>query len=199
MEDGACGDGLAVLGAVVAPAGVSAQRPADLVLRNGQVWANDGRQSAASAVAIAGRRIVAVGSDRKVRRWVGARTRVVNLRGAFVSPGFRDQHTHLLESAAAGEPADFYRPTFTPFDPQAAEASRTETAREHEDISNRGETVDQCSRSRVTRRLKRSILVMQREAARQGVGTVVEAAFRISAWSTRCVNWTRPAGSRSVT
>jgi predicted amidohydrolase YtcJ len=170
---------LAVLGAVVAPAGVSAKGPADLVLRKGQVWANDGRQSAASAVAIAGRRIVAVGSDRRVRRWVGARTRVVNLRGAFVLPGFRDQHTHLLESASAGEPADSYRPTFTPHDPEAAAESRTETAREHEDIHNRGETpVDECSRSPVTRRLKRSILVMQKEAASQGVGTVVEAGLQ---------------------
>jgi predicted amidohydrolase YtcJ len=172
---------LAVLVASVSPAAVAAKRPrpADLVLHNGQVWTNDARKSGATGVAIAGRRVVAVGTDRKVRRWVGAGTRVVDLRGAFVAPGFRDQHTHLLQSAAAGETADFYRPEFTPFDPVQAEESRRATAQRHEDVYGRGETpVDQCSHSPVTPKLKQDILVMQEEAARQGVATVVEAGLR---------------------
>jgi predicted amidohydrolase YtcJ len=172
---------LAALGAAAAPAAVVAKRPhqAELVLHNGQVWPNDGRKSAPTAVAIAGRRIVAVGSDRKVRRWVGSDTRVVDLQGAFVGPGFRDQHTHLLQSAAAGETADSYRPVFTPFDPVAAEEGRRATARRHEDVYGRGETpVDECRHSPVTAKLKQDILVMQEEAARQGVGTVVEAGLR---------------------
>jgi predicted amidohydrolase YtcJ len=172
---------LAALGAAVAPAAVVAKRPhqAELVLKNAHVWSNDGRKSAATAVAIADRRIVAVGSDRKVRRWVGSDTRVVDLRGAFVAPGFRDQHTHLLQSAAAGDTADSYRPVFTPFDPVAAEEGRRATARRHEDVYGRGETpVDECRHSPVTAKLKQDILVMQEEAARQGVGTVVEAGLR---------------------
>jgi predicted amidohydrolase YtcJ len=172
---------LAVLWAAVAPAAAAVERPrsADLVLHNGDVWANDGRESSPTAVAITGRRVVAVGSDEKVLRRAGAGTRVVDLRGAFVVPGFRDQHTHLLQSAGAAQPADFYRPVFTPFDPARAEASRTALARRHEDIYNRGATpVDECSHSPVTEAMKQGILVMQEEAARQGVSTVVEAGLR---------------------
>ena len=171
----------AVLVAAMAPSAVGAGRPraADLVLHNAQVWTNDGGKRSPTAVAITGQRIVAVGTERKVRRWAGARTQVVDVRGAFIVPGFRDQHTHLLQSAAAGEAADSYRPSFTPFDPERAHATRTQIARRHEDIYNRGETpVDQCSRSPVTEELKQSILVMQAEAARQGVSTVVEAGLR---------------------
>jgi predicted amidohydrolase YtcJ len=171
---------LSLVAATMAVPAAAMKRPraADLVLHNGEVWTNDGRQSA-TAVAIKGRRVVAVGRDSRIRRWTGARTRVVNLRGAFVAPGFRDQHTHLLESAAEGETADFYRPTFTPFDPASADAGRTATARRHEEIYNRGETpVDECSHSEVTEQVKRGILVMQREAARQGVTTVVEAGLQ---------------------
>jgi predicted amidohydrolase YtcJ len=172
---------LALLGAALFPVAVAAEHPrtADLVLHNGKVWTNDGHRGAPTAVAIAGHRVVAVGSDRKVGRWAGDGTRVVDLHGAFVAPGFRDQHTHLLQSAAAGDTADAYRPAFTPFDPEAADASRRETARRHEEVYGRGETpVDQCSHSPVTAKLKQDILVMQDEAAKQGVGTVVEAGLR---------------------
>ena len=79
-------------------------------------------------------RIVAVGSERHVLRWAGRGTRVVDLDGAFVAPGFRDQHTHLLQSTAAARTASFYRPTYTPFDPVAAEPGRIALARRHEDI-----------------------------------------------------------------
>jgi predicted amidohydrolase YtcJ len=177
--------GLAVLGcatllAVLATPVAAGERPrpADLVLHNGVVWANEGRHGA-TAVAIDGRRIVAVGSDRRVLRRAGRRTRVVDLRGAFVAPGFRDQHTHLLQQAGAARPASFYRPTYTPFDPVAAEPGRFELAHRHEDIYNAGGTpVDECTRSPVTDELKQSILVMQEEAVRQGLTTAVEAGLR---------------------
>jgi predicted amidohydrolase YtcJ len=172
--------GLALSAVSMTPAAAAERpRPADVVLRNGEIWTNDGRRATASAVAIDGRRIVAVGSDRKVMRRAGRRTRVVNLRGAFVAPGLRDQHTHLLQTAAGGEPASSYRPSYTPHDPEAAEPGRIALARRHEDIYNRGATpVDECTRSPVTEELKQSILVMQREAARQGVTSAVEAGLR---------------------
>ncbi len=174
---------LVALGAVALAAGIApaaeAARSADLVLHNGRVWANDGRKTAATAVAIDGRRVVAVGSNRKVMRRAGARTRVINLKGAFVAPGFRDQHTHLLEDASTGADAASYRPSYTPFDPQAPNPGRFATARRHEDTFNRGATpVDECTRSPVTAELKRNILTMQREAVRQGVTSAVEAGLQ---------------------
>ena len=168
--------GLAAFLAVVAPA--EAGQRADLVLHSGDIWTGDVR-GRSTAVAVDGGRIVAVGSDRHVLRWAGSGTRVVDLRGAFVAPGFRDQHTHLLQSAAAGNAASFYRPSYTPFDPIAAEPGRIALARRHEDIYNAGGTpVDQCTHSPVTDELKQSILVMQEEAAKQGVTTAVEAGLR---------------------
>jgi predicted amidohydrolase YtcJ len=172
---------LAAVLAVMVTAAEAAKHPrgADLVLRNGTVWTNDGRHGKATAVAIDGRRIVAVGSDRRVLREAGRDTRVVDLHGAFVAPGFRDQHTHLLQSAAAGNDASFYRPAYTPFDPEAAEPGRIALARRHEDIYRAGATpVDECTHSPVTEEMKQSILVMQEEAARQGVTTAVEAGLR---------------------
>jgi predicted amidohydrolase YtcJ len=169
----------ALLAGAVAPADAGqGSRPADLVLHNGDIWAKDGRH-APSAVAIDGRRIVAVGSDKRVLRLAGRGTRVVDLHGAFVAPGFRDQHTHLLQSAGAVQEASFYRPTYTPHDPIAAEPGRIALARRHEDIYNAGGTpVDQCTHSPVTDEMKQSLLVMQEEAAKQGVTTAVEAGLR---------------------
>jgi predicted amidohydrolase YtcJ len=170
--------GCATLLAVMAAPAAADKRRADLVLRNGVVWA-DGERHRATAVAVDGRRIVAVGSDRHVLRWAGRGTRVVNLRGAFVAPGLRDQHTHLLQSAGGVQPASFYRPVYTPFDPEAAEPGRIALARRHEDIYNAGGTpVDECTRSPVTDEMKQSLLVMQEEAAKQGVTTAVEAGLR---------------------
>ena len=69
--------------------------PATLILHGGTVHALDGRDRAASAVAIAGDRITAVGDDASVlaRRTPG--TRVIDLAGRCVVPGFMDAHPHL--------------------------------------------------------------------------------------------------------
>jgi predicted amidohydrolase YtcJ len=72
---------------------------ADLVLVNGQVVTMDPRQPRAQAVAIAGDRFTAVGGDHDVRNLASARTRVVDLGGRTVVPGFIDAHSH---PAAAG-------------------------------------------------------------------------------------------------
>jgi hypothetical protein len=55
---------------------------ADLVLRSGVVHTLDAKRPKAQAVAIAGRRIVAVGSDAEVARFTGPKTRVIDLAGA---------------------------------------------------------------------------------------------------------------------
>lgn len=70
------------------------ERPADLVLMGGLIQKMDRRRARASAVAVRGGRIVAVGNDAAVRAWIGPRTRVVDLRGRTVTPGFGDAHVH---------------------------------------------------------------------------------------------------------
>ena len=75
--------------------------PADLLLRGGSVATMDARRSFAGAVAVRDGRVVAVGGDNAMRGWIGPRTRVVELRGRSVTPGFGDAHVHPV-SAGVG-------------------------------------------------------------------------------------------------
>ncbi|MBP2477110.1 putative amidohydrolase YtcJ [Crossiella equi] len=69
--------------------------PADLVLRNGRITTMDPRRSQATAIAIRGETVLAVGGEDDVRAHIGPRTRVLDLRGRRVVPGLNDSHTHL--------------------------------------------------------------------------------------------------------
>ena len=71
--------------------------PADLVLRNGKILTVDARDSVAQAVAIAGGKIVAVGSNDDVRARIGPATQVIDLGGRTVTPGLIDTHVHFSE------------------------------------------------------------------------------------------------------
>jgi len=69
---------------------------ADLILLNGKIWTVDAARPWAEAVAVRGGRIAAVGTTAEVGRLGGAETQVIDLRGAFVLPGFIDSHVHFL-------------------------------------------------------------------------------------------------------
>jgi hypothetical protein len=82
--------------ASMAGRGASAAEPADLVLQNATVHTVDAKRPRAEAVAVRGSRIVAVGTSAEVQAYVGPRTRVMDLRGRTVVPGFDDAHAHFL-------------------------------------------------------------------------------------------------------
>jgi predicted amidohydrolase YtcJ len=73
---------------------MSERRTADLVLRGGVLWTGEGTR--ATALAAAGGRILAVGGDADVSNLIGRGTRVVDLDGRTLLPGFVDAHTHFL-------------------------------------------------------------------------------------------------------
>jgi predicted amidohydrolase YtcJ len=79
-----------------AAAAIGAEAPADLVLRGGVVHTVDARRPRAQAVAVRDGRIVAVGRDSDMAPLVGPKTRVLDLAGRTVVPGFDDAHAHLL-------------------------------------------------------------------------------------------------------
>lgn len=84
-----------LLGAVLL-AQQPALSPADLILHNGKVWTLDEKLPEAQAVAIRGSRIVKVGSNEAVQELFSpGYTRIINLRGKLVLPGFIDSHTHF--------------------------------------------------------------------------------------------------------
>lgn len=74
--------------------GSADQNIADIVLRNGHVQTMVSESDVASAVAIAGNKIVYVGDDSGIDAFVGDKTQVIDLDGKFVSPGFIDGHIH---------------------------------------------------------------------------------------------------------
>src|SRR5437667_6769439 len=84
---------LAIIGTVAAQ-----QSQVDLVLSNGKIITVDERFTIAQAVAIAGDRIVAVGSSQDIGRMAGPNTRRIDLRGRAVTPGLIDNHMHLLRA-----------------------------------------------------------------------------------------------------
>lgn len=91
----------------LAAAGAAAQpREAELVLRNGRVYTVDAARSWAEAVAIEGGRIVFVGPSSEAERWTGASTRVVELAGRMVLPGFHDSHVHLVSGGMVDPACD---------------------------------------------------------------------------------------------
>ena len=81
------------LGSTGAPASPE-QNIADIVLYNGHVQTMVSEGDVASAVAIAGNKIVYVGDDSGIDAFVGDNTQVIDLDGKFVSPGFMDGHIH---------------------------------------------------------------------------------------------------------
>lgn len=67
---------------------------ADLALVGGRIATMDAARSWASALAVRDGRVLAVGPDSVVRPCIGPRTRVIELRGRTVTPGFQDAHVH---------------------------------------------------------------------------------------------------------
>jgi predicted amidohydrolase YtcJ len=88
----------------------STKGPADAVYVNGDVVTVDERRPAAEAVAVARGRIVAVGSTAEVLALVGPETRVVDLDGRTLAPGFVDGHGHITQVAAEIDWADLQPP-----------------------------------------------------------------------------------------
>jgi hypothetical protein len=63
---------------------------------NGKVWTESPTQPRAQAVALDGSKILAVGEDAAVRKLAGPDTRIIDLDGRLLLPGFNDSHVHLL-------------------------------------------------------------------------------------------------------
>jgi predicted amidohydrolase YtcJ len=74
---------------------------ATLVLDNGTVHTLDARRPRAQAVAITGGVISAVGTRADIQPFIGPATRVIDLEGQTVIPGFHDSHAHLLNIGLA--------------------------------------------------------------------------------------------------
>ncbi len=78
--------------------------PADLILRHGKVFLGSGRY--AESLAVAGDRVAAVGTDADVMTLQGPRTRIIELGGRAVTPGFHDANARFFKGAELFEQLD---------------------------------------------------------------------------------------------
>lgn len=72
-----------------------ATTPADLVITNGKVVTLEDDAPVAQAVAAAGGKIVAVGTNAEIRKYIGPKTEVIDVKGQLVIPGFIEGHGHF--------------------------------------------------------------------------------------------------------
>ncbi len=68
---------------------------ADLIFHNAAIWTVDPTNPSGQAVAIREDRIVRIGSNSQVLELQGPETETVDLGGAFMVPGFSDNHVHF--------------------------------------------------------------------------------------------------------
>ncbi|MEX1157734.1 MAG: amidohydrolase family protein [Thermomicrobiales bacterium] len=72
---------------------------ADVLFVNGRVLTIDSRRPRAEAVAVRDGKILAVGSSDELAGVRSAKTRVIDLDGATLMPGFIDAHTHFVSGS----------------------------------------------------------------------------------------------------
>lgn len=70
--------------------------PADLIIKGANVLTMDSAIPSATAIAVRGQHILAVGSDDDISNLKGANTEMVDARGWTITPGFIDAHSHPL-------------------------------------------------------------------------------------------------------
>ncbi len=75
--------------------------PADLVLLDGKVVTVDDNVPDGEAIAMKGDTIIAVGSTREIRAYVGSETEVVDLDGMLAIPGIIESHAHFTGTGSA--------------------------------------------------------------------------------------------------
>lgn len=87
------------------------QPPADYVYTNTTVYTMNDKQPEAQAIAVSGNKIVMVGSSREAEAFTGPNTKVLDLEGKMVMPGFVDAHNHLIAADWIGQGVLLYDAT----------------------------------------------------------------------------------------
>jgi predicted amidohydrolase YtcJ len=77
-------------------AGELTSQPAQIIFHNGNILTMDDEQPTAQALAISGEKILAVGSNEQVLALKSDQTRLIDLQGKTLMPGFIDTHAHLF-------------------------------------------------------------------------------------------------------
>lgn len=73
-----------------------AQLPVDTIITGAKVITCNAQMNVAEAIAISGNRIVAVSSDAVIQKLADPKTKRIDARGRFITPGLIDSHLHFL-------------------------------------------------------------------------------------------------------
>ena len=82
---------------------------ADIIFTNGKIYTVDKKGPFAEAVAVKDGKFLEVGSAKDIEKFVGKRTRVVDLGGAFAMPGFIEGHIHPAQPYLHEEGGDLVK------------------------------------------------------------------------------------------
>lgn len=82
------------LSSAAIPVAEAASPMADNVAYNGKIYTMNAKQPWAQAIAVTGGDIVYVGDDEGVKKFIGSRTTVADLKGKMVMPGIVSSHEH---------------------------------------------------------------------------------------------------------
>lgn len=74
----------------------TAQSRVDLIALHGKIWTEDPHRPEVEALAVRDQRIVAAGDSAEIQKLAGEGTKVIDLRGRRVVPGFNDAHVHFF-------------------------------------------------------------------------------------------------------
>ncbi|MCP3675730.1 MAG: amidohydrolase [Gammaproteobacteria bacterium] len=77
--------------------GYFAEEIADTIYSNGKIWTGDSANPKATAIAIKANKIIGVGSLAELIKLKNTATKMIDLHGKRVTPGFIDNHTHFSE------------------------------------------------------------------------------------------------------
>ncbi|MCP4301395.1 MAG: amidohydrolase family protein, partial [Gammaproteobacteria bacterium] len=92
---------LIFLAGAISVASAALGQSADIIFVNGDIYTVDASRSWADAVAIRGNRIAFVGNNEDALALKDSDTRVVDLDGRMMLPGFQDAHVHPIEAGMA--------------------------------------------------------------------------------------------------
>lgn len=73
------------------------KQAADLIIFGGKIYTMDEGLPVAKAVAVTGEKIVFVGEEEDARTFISDGTRVIDLEGNVMTPGFIEGHGHIME------------------------------------------------------------------------------------------------------
>lgn len=74
----------------------SKKTPGDMVILGGTIYTMDEAKPTVDAVVVKGEKIEFAGSEKEAREWIGEETKVIDLKGKTMTPGFIEGHGHFF-------------------------------------------------------------------------------------------------------